>query len=155
MIHAIDANGTIQWECRHVVHDRACGTRHTHHIAHEAIQWCGLPEQSAERQTVRLPPCEKCGAQTYLKVHFTEEELQAPNMFVSWTSEHAQALIDLQMAYEAEPEETAHKAALALQIRELEALRDAGGLHTRSHAIAQNHMELARQLKASGKHPHG
>lgn len=149
MIHSIDAQGNVSWECQHA----GCGTQHQHHISHEAIQWCGQLGTKAERQTVRLPPCEGCGSHTFLKVHFTEEELNAPNMFVPWTSERAQILVDLQAATVHEPEGTARKALLTSQIKELEAIRDAGGLHTESHATALRHQELARQLKASGKVP--
>lgn len=141
MIRTIDDQGNLTWHCQHL----DCGREHQHHITHEQIQW--------HESLVRLPPCEVCGAQTYLKVHFTEEELRAPNMFVPWTSERAQTLVDLQAAIVHEPAGTTHKAVLAAQIKELEAIRDAGGLHTESHATALRHQELARQLNASGKVP--
>lgn len=152
MITDIDEAGNITWQCRHWPGhaEQPCGATAQHHISHEHIQWHGHP---GAQQTVSLPPCSGCGAQTFLKVHFTEKELNADNMYLKWTSERAQALVDLQVAYQAEQGETPHKAALAFQIKELEAIRDAGGLHTESHTIAQRHMELARQLIASGKTP--
>jgi len=154
MIHSIDEQGNLIWECRHWPEntEQPCGQHSHHHISHEQIQWAGQP---GEHQTVRLPPCEVCGAQTFLKVHFTEEELRAPNMWLAWTSERAQALVNLQAAYEAEAEETPQKAALAYQIKELEAIRNAGGLYTKSHQVAQNHMQLRDQLIANGKVPGG
>lgn len=150
MIHSIDESGNLTWKCQH---RSQCGATAQYHISHERIQWHGAPGAKPEHQTVSLPPCHVCGAQTFLKVHFTEAELKAPNMWLAWTSERAQSLVDLQAASALEPDGTPHKAALAAQIKDLEAIRDAGGLHTESHAVALRHMELARQLRASGKVP--
>jgi hypothetical protein len=142
VIQLIDDQGNLTWECQH----QGCGHQHQHHLSHEQIQWQG-------EHLVRLPPCSACGSQTFLRVHFTEEELSALNMWLAWTSERAQTLVDFQAAHQAEQGETPYRAALAYQIKALEAIRDAGGLHTDSHAVALRHQELARQLKASGKVP--
>ena len=54
-----------------------------------------------ERMTISLPPC-TCGRQTFLKAHFTPEELQAPNMIDSETKQltesHAYAMRTMAMA---------------------------------------------------------
>jgi hypothetical protein len=155
-IHQIDTEGNLTWKCPHVGEkDEPCGQEHQHHISHEAIQWHGMPGMKLEHHTVSLPPCSGCGAQTFLKVAFTERELKAPNMWLEWTSERAQALVDSQKAYQEAEDGTPHKAALVNQIQQLQAIRDSGGLHTESHAMAMRHVEMARQLKASGKNPPG
>jgi hypothetical protein len=146
-LHTMTDEGQLGWQCV------LCSAQNTVHHSHQEVQWCHASGMPIEHATVRLPPCSGCESQTYLKVHFAEEELSAPNMWLAWTSERAQALVDAQAAYQAEPEGTVHKAALAYQIKALEAIRDVGGLHTESHAVALRHQELARQLKASGKVP--
>ena len=73
MIHALDAQGNITWHCT------SCDTTYEHHISHGTIRWYGRPGMQPERMTISLPPC-TCGRQTFLKAHFTPEELQAPNM---------------------------------------------------------------------------
>ncbi|HET8911203.1 MAG TPA: hypothetical protein VFN23_07060 [Ktedonobacteraceae bacterium] len=156
-IQSIDDQGNLTWRCPHWPEeaDTVCGAQHQHHIGHEAIKWHGHPGSKPEHQTVSLPPCSGCGAQTFLKVHYTEKELRAPNMWLAWTFERAQMLQVLQAAYQQAEEGSSQKMMLAQQMAELEAIRNAGGLHTESHAMALRHRELARQLKAAGKHPLG
>lgn len=106
-VQSIDGKGNFTWICPH----QSCGTEGSAHISHEAIQWHGHSTTPSHQHTVSLPRCQ-CGAQTFLKVHFTDQELRAPNM------------IDF-----------------------------ATGQPTASHAMAQRHMELAKQLIAAGKVP--
>lgn len=154
-IQSIDTEGNLIWKCPHWSEeaDKPCGQTHQHHIGHEHIQWHGSPGTKQEHQTVSLPPCSACGAQTFLKVSFTEKELQASNMWLAWTSERAQALLDAQKAYAEAEDGTTHKTMLQSQIQQLQAIKQAGGLHTDSHAMALRHIELARQLIQSGKTP--
>lgn len=154
-IQSIDTEGNIEWRCPHMTEeaDQPCGAIYQHHISHEHIQWHGMPGVKPEHQTVSLPPCSGCGAQTFLKVHFTEKELKAPNMWLEWNSQRAELLQKLQkLLPEAEPG-SAQQAALTQQIALLEKIRDAKGAHTESHAMAQRHMQLRDQLIASGKTP--
>lgn len=153
-IHVIDEAGNIEWHCPHVGEkDGPCGVRHTHHISHEAIQWHGHQVSSKpEHQMVSLPRCPDCGAQTFLKVHFTEKELKAPNMWLPWNNYWEEQLQNLQIAHNA-AEEGDHKNMIAQQISQLQEAKTNGGQHTPSHAMAQRHMELARQMVASGKVP--
>jgi hypothetical protein len=152
-IHSIDEAGNIIWKCPHNPENTGtCGTQHEHHISHEHIQWHGegKPEH---QQTVSLPPCSGCGAQTFLKVHFTEKELKAGNMWLEWNSWWGEQLQTLEAQYKSEQGEPVHLQMLATQIQQLRTMKDAGGMHTDSHAMAMRHQELARQLKTSGKHP--
>lgn len=153
-IQSIDEEGNLTWNCPHIGEkDGPCGQAHTHHISHEAIQWSARSPNPASQSMVSLPPCSVCGGQTFLKVVFTDKELKAPNMWIAWTSERAQNLVDFQKSLaEAEPE-SVHAQLLIEQIKLLEAIKAANGLHTNSHAMALRHVELAKQLVASGKVP--
>ena len=153
-ITQIDTEGNLTWKCPHAGEkDAPCGTVQSHHISHEHIQWHGHPGSKPEHRTVSLPPCSACGAQTFLKVHFTEKELKAANMWQAWNSWHEGKLAELFAQHEAEQGETPNKALLASQIASYQAAKQAGGYHTDSHAMAMRHVELARQLIASGKKP--
>ena len=149
-LHTLTEDGHLGWQCV------GCGKQQTAHHSHKEVQWCHEPGMPVEHATVRLPACE-CGAQVYLKVHFTEQELKAPNMWIPWTSEHETMYQQVKHGAEhPEQYEDATESTLDIlksQVETLEAIRTAGGSHTNSHAIAQRHVELARQLKASGKHP--
>lgn len=150
-IQHIDDRGNLTWACPHRGEaDASCGQTHTHHISHESIQWHGMEGTHEKHHMVSLPPCSACGARTFLKVHFTEAELKAPNMWIPWTSEYESDYQRLKQAVE-HPEQDLDM--LKEQLANLETIRRAGGQHTNSHAMAQRHIELARQLKASGKHP--
>lgn len=154
-IQSIDETGNITWKCPHWPEeaDAPCGTIQQHHISHEHIQWHGHSGCKPEHQTISLPPCSACGAQTFLKVHFTEKELKAANMWQAWTSWHEGKLAELLQQHSEAAEDNAHKATLASQIAAYQVVKQAGGYHTDSHAMAMRHVELARQLIASGKKP--
>lgn len=154
-VQSIDDAGNITWACLHQPEeaDRPCGTQHAHHISHEHIQWVGEPNQHEKQHSVSLPPCSGCGARTFLKVSFTEKELKAPNMWLPWNSWWEERLTALKKLLDITPEEASDRDVLASQIQQLQAQKEAGGVHTGSHAMAMRHQELARQLKASGKHP--
>lgn len=153
-IQTIDEAGNIVWHCPHTPDeaDGPCGTKHEHHISHEHIQWSGAPGAKEEHHTVSLPPCHVCGARTFLKVSFSEKELKAPNMWLPWNGFWEEQLNNLEREYTAGGEPV-HLQMLAGQIQQLRAMKEAGGIHTGSHAMAMRHIELAGQLKASGKHP--
>lgn len=154
MIQSIDTAGNLTWQCQHVgEQDGPCGQTHQYHISHEQIQWSGHPGVKPEHQTVSLPPCSACGAQTFLKVHFTERELKAPNMWQAWNSYHEEQLAGLKEQHAQVEPGSPHHAALAGQINQLEQAKQAGGYHLPSHAVALRHQELARQLLQSGKAP--
>lgn len=71
MIHAIHPEtGHIHWKC--LGKGGQCQKPNTVHVTHTAITWL-------EPALVALPPC-ACGARCFVKVEFTEEELQAENM---------------------------------------------------------------------------
>ena len=147
MLQSLDEAGNLTHVCPH------CQTAQSHHLGHEHIQWIGRPGKKPEHQLVSLPSCAACGAQTFLKVHFTEAELMAPNMWQEWNSKHEEQLLQLEAAHKAEQGGTLHTQGLAVQIQQLRLIKQAGGYHTGSHAVAQRHMELAKQLIASGKKP--
>lgn len=160
-IQSIDEAGNLTWKCPHWPEeaDAPCGTVHSDHISHIGIQWCGHPGAKPEHRTVSLPPCSACGAVTFLKVAFTEKELKAPNMWQAWNSNmeagHQKAK-DFVAHPESYPDDDTSEQNLALlkhQIEQAEIIRQAGGYHTDSHAMALRHVELARQLIASGKIP--
>lgn len=156
-LHSIDTEGNLEWRCpHHPEHlDNPCGAVNAAHISHERIKWHGHPGCKPEHRTVSLPPCFSCGAQTFLKVAFTEKELRAPNMWQPWTDWHENQLTQRRQAHaQAEPGSPEH-SMLTEQMSQAEAMKQAGGAHTESHAMAQRHMELARQLVASGKMPPG
>ena len=68
MIHNLNEDtGHIQWRCHHA----KCAPLSAH-ISHPGIEWI-------EHNLVALPPC-KCGSRCFVRVNFTEEELQAVNM---------------------------------------------------------------------------
>lgn len=154
-IHQIDDQGNLTWLCPHWSEeaDKPCGTQYQHHISHEAIQWHGHPGMKPEHQTVSLPPCPACDAQTFLKVAFTAKELRAPNMWQVWNDWHQEQLQALQDQHDQAEENAPHKALLAGQIEQLQAAKEAGGYHLPSHAMAMRHVELAKQLVAMGKVP--
>lgn len=156
-IQSIDTEGNLTWKCPHWPEhlDNPCGTANSAHISHEHIKWHGHPGGKAEHRTVSLPPCQGCGAQTFLKVAFTERELKAPNMWQPWNEWHDGKLAELFAQHEQAEEGTPHKAMLAQQIASYQTAKQAGGYHTDSHAMAMRHVELARQLVASGKLPPG
>ena len=153
-LHAINEQGNLAWRCPHVLEetDQPCGTSNEAHISHEAIQWHGHPLARPEHRTVSLPPCPACGAQTFLKVHFAEHELNAPNMWLPWNWFWEERLQVIQ-AILANAEEGTHKQVISAEISQLLAAKQAGGMHTPSHPMALRHMELAAQLIASGKTP--
>lgn len=156
-VQSIDPEGNLTWKCPHWSEDaeQPCGSVCQHHISDEAIQWHGHPNSKPEHRTVSLPPCSVCGAQTFLKVAFSEKELKAPNMWQPWNDWHEGKLANLLQQHEAEQRETPHKAMLAQQIAGYRIARQAGGYRTESHAMAMRHVELARQLMISGKLPPG
>lgn len=164
-LQTIDEEGNLTWNCPHMPEeaDNACGTANSAHISHEHIKWHGLPATKPEHRSISLPPCSGCKAQTFLKVAFTEKELKAPNMWLPWTSEmetQQQRFKDMLAHAEAHAEQykdknltTIHLDLLKQQIEQLEAMKQAGGSHTNTHAMALRHVELAKQLVASGKLP--
>lgn len=151
-IYSIDEEGNLVWHCPHVAEeaDGPCKTRHEHHISHEHIQWSGSMDG---HHMVSLPPCSGCGVQTFLKVHFSEKELKAPNMWLEWNGFWEERLQQAEQEYKAEQGGAVHLQMLAQQIQQLRTAKEAGGVHTDSHAMAMRHQELASQLKASGKVP--
>lgn len=153
-IQQIDEQGNLTWKCPHVPAgaNKPCGAQYDHHISHEHIQWC--MGSKPEHHTVSLPPC-SCGAQTFLKVSFTEQELMAPNMWLEWNSERAANLLHFQEILPELEKGSADEAMVLRQIELLQKIKQAGGIHTNTHATALRHQELARQLVASGKIPGG
>lgn len=155
-------DGYLTWTCTH------CGKQQTVHHSHEEVQWGEvLLGMDIKHAHVWLPVC-ACKHQTRLKVHFTEAELQAPNMWLPWTGEHEASLqqcyalhtrfqdgtlTDEERAELVEAQITPE--GVTEQIARMEQVKAAGGQHTESHAVAQRHMDLARQLVASGKLPPG
>lgn len=152
-IQSIDEQGNLQWRCFHGSEDSTepCGAVNSAHISHENIQWVGLPGAKPEHHLVALPVCQDCGVQTFLKVHFSDKELMTANMWQSWNDWHEERLQELQQMYAQAKEGTTQKEALAEQLLQIMQVKQAGGMHTPSHATALRHQELARQLIISGK----
>ena len=68
MLHTLTDDGNVGWRCV------GCGAQRTAQA--NAVELRTHPDG---QRTALLPVCD-CGAQTGLKVDFTEEELRAPNM---------------------------------------------------------------------------
>ena len=66
-LHNITEDGTFHWRCHH----KECAPLIAH-ISHDQIEWI-------QPDLVALPPC-PCGSRCFIKVSFTDEELQAENM---------------------------------------------------------------------------
>ncbi len=94
MLHFVNDAGHIAWHCQtphcgyhncaawHPAHvcahhstARIEGRTLTAHISHDDVRW-------VSPDVVALPPCPNCGATMFIKVHFTEAELAAPNMMI-------------------------------------------------------------------------
>lgn len=152
-LHHLDESGNLGWHCPHNPEDRgACGAHNTAHISHDQVEWIGTPDIPEHHHSIALPPCSGCGARTFLKVSFTEQELKAPNMWLEWNSWWEERLQQAEQEYKAGGEPT-HLQTLAAQIQQLRAAKEAGGVHTDSHAMAQRHIELSKQMRTAGKHP--
>lgn len=54
---------------------RVQGNTHQIHVSHDSVVW-------TDPTMINLPACEECGERMGLKVHFTEEELAAPNLTI-------------------------------------------------------------------------
>lgn len=65
MLHNLTDEGVAHWVCPH------CHASNQAHASHE--------EMEARGHIVALPAC-ACGTRTFLKAHFTPEELQTTNM---------------------------------------------------------------------------
>jgi len=66
-LQSIDAAGNLTWSC----HNAECAQLSAN-VSHELVA-------HVQADVVSLPPC-PCGAQTFLKVRFSDAELAAPNM---------------------------------------------------------------------------
>lgn len=66
LTHLLDT-GHVRYTC-------TCGAAQQVHVSHEDVRFHLPPGRPKEHRTVGLPVCE-CGAQTFLKVDFTPEEL--------------------------------------------------------------------------------
>lgn len=97
MLHHITEDGHLHWKCPDCPPD---SEHNTAHISHDEVEYV-TPMDGTTPTMVALPRCD-CGSRTFLKVAFTEAELQE--------------------------------------------------LRAKQHPALGYHLELARQLKAVGKH---
>lgn len=125
-LHAIHEDGTLHWKCSGL--GMRCQNPITVHLSHEDVQW---HEDGAH---VVLPHCPSCGAQTTLKVAFTDDELAAPNMVEYGMVPQP---MTLPHAVTGEPIEVM-----------IPALMPVG-----RNPFVDRHQKLAELLKAHGKHP--
>lgn len=68
-----DQQGNAQHHYIEKPRGRVEGNTHQIHISHDSVIW-------TDPSMINLPPCAECGERLGLKVHFTEEELAAPNL---------------------------------------------------------------------------
>lgn len=78
MLHHIHDDGTLIWQCHKPERHPDKPKQLNAHVSHDAVQYVA-------HDLVALPPCPHCAAQgihsqTFVKVRFTDEELQADNM---------------------------------------------------------------------------
>ena len=128
MLHHITEDGHLHWHCH------GCQQPKTAHVTHAEV---GYPPGS---DMVALPRCE-CGKQHFLKVQYTEEELQPPRIFKDSTGKIIKVEFDGPTAYKIhEHVERDHAGNL---------IRVCDGVSL--HPAIPLHQELARQLETIGK----
>ena len=122
-LHSID-QGTLYWKCHRPKPE--CKTN-TIHVSDEAVQWVSPTE-------VSLPSCPLCGESRTLKVVFDQEEMLADNLTTY-------GMIPTEV-------EVAHPLTGEILKGYIPALKPVG-----ANPIHARHHELAKQLRAIGKHP--
>lgn len=118
-LHNITEDGMLHWRCHH----KKCAPLQAH-ISHDQVEY-------VDHDLVALPPCD-CGSRCFVKVKFTEEELQAPNMV-----EYGMVPTEMEL-----PHAITGEPVKVL----IPALKPIG-----KNPFVTRHLELARQLDAIGK----
>lgn len=79
MLQTLTDDGHMTYACY-----SGCGIQSAHV---SEVHYAAFPGAPEHMHLAVLPPCPTCGSRVFLKIHFTEMELAAPNMIHPVTGE--------------------------------------------------------------------
>lgn len=134
MLHSIDEHGNTSHICPH------CQQKNEHHITHEHMEWM------IDGDLVGLPPCQGagCTTRTFVKTHFSEEDLQEPII----QRDEAGKIINVIIRG------APNLWRIVSHLEKDESGQTKGVIDTVvQHPAVAKHQELARQLLTAGRMP--